>query len=84
MRMLGTSKKTTRFTLSLEQMFLSIAGLLVGACGLVAYKGAGLTDISRQLFLFAALYFIIILTAAAVSAIAVTRRSVLDLLQTKE
>jgi hypothetical protein len=84
MRMLGTGKKATRLALALEQILPGIAGLAVGVCGMLLYKGSGLADISERLSLFAALYLGVILTAAAGSAVAVTRRSVLDLLKAKE
>ncbi len=84
MRILGTTKRKTRTILALEQMLLSICGLVIGACGLLAYKGAALSRISAQLYVFAALYFAVILVSAIICAGLSTRRNVLELLQTKE
>ncbi len=84
LRILGTTKRKTRAILSLEQIFLSVIGLIVGAGALLIYKGAGLSGILTQLLLFAGLYFAVIVTAAIVCASLATRRNVLELLQTKE
>lgn len=84
MRVLGTTKRKTRVILAFEQVLLCLVGLVVGACGLFLYKGVGLSAISQSLYLFAALYFTVVLVAAATCSIIATRRNVLELLQTKE
>ena len=84
MRILGTTNRKTRVLLALEQVILGIAGLAVGVCGLLLYQGHELTAISWQLYLFAVLYFCVILVSTIICAILVTRHSTLGLLQTKE
>ncbi len=84
MRIQGTTKGKTRAILTLEQVLLSIVGLIVGVGGLLVYKGAALSAISGQLYLFTALYFTVILVSAVMCSSLATRRNVLELLQTKE
>lgn len=84
MRVQGTTKRRTRTIVLLEQVLLSILGLLIGTVGLLAYKGEALAVISGQLALFAALYFAVILLSAVICSSLATRRNVLELLQTKE
>ena len=84
MRILGTTKRKTRAILSLERVFLSIAGVIVGAAALLIYNGAALFSISSQLGLYTALYIACILASAIICSALATRRSSLELLQTKE
>lgn len=84
LRILGTTRRRTRAMLSSEQIVLAAAGLLLGAGALLIWRGAQLLGISRQLALFGGLYLITVAAAAIVCAVFVTRRSVLELLQTKE
>jgi hypothetical protein len=84
MRIQGTTKRKTRVILALEQMLLSVGGLVIGAYALLAYKGAALAVISGQLYVFAALYFAVLLVSAITCAGLATQRNVLELLQTKE
>ncbi|MDR2357430.1 MAG: ABC transporter permease [Oscillospiraceae bacterium] len=83
MRIQGTTKRKTRLILALEQIFLSVAGLALGACALLAYNGSELTAVGG-LALFTCLYFAAVVAASAVSSAAATRKNVLELLQTKE
>jgi ABC-type antimicrobial peptide transport system permease subunit len=84
MRIQGTTKRKTRVILALEQMLLSVGGLVIGVCALLVYKGMALAVISGQLYVFAALYFAVLLVSAITCAGLATRRNVLELLQTKE
>ncbi|MDR1588567.1 MAG: hypothetical protein LBS51_00015 [Oscillospiraceae bacterium] len=84
MRVQGTTKRKTRAILAIEQIFLGIAGLALGACALLAYNGSGLTPASGSAALFAAMYFAMIAVSGAVSSAAATHKNVLELLQTKE
>jgi len=84
LRALGVAKAKTRTILSLEQVVLSATGLAFGFCVILGYKGAGSAAIARPISLFAALYFAVIIASAAICSILATRRSVLELLQTKE
>ncbi len=84
LRILGTTKRKTRAILSLEQIFLSVLGLIIGAGALLIYKGTGLSGVLTQLLLFVGLYFAVVVAAAIVCASLATRRNVLELLQTKE
>jgi hypothetical protein len=84
MRVQGTTKRKTRAMLALEQILLSVIGLLVGACGLLIYNGSGITVAAGGVALFAGLYFALVTAAAVVSSVVATRKNVLELLQTKE
>jgi len=84
MRVLGTTKTKTRTILSLEQALLSAAGLAVGTYALSVLKRQALANASMELAHFAALYFIVISIAAVACSTFATRRSPLELLQTKE
>jgi hypothetical protein len=84
MRVLGTTKRKTRTILALEQVLLSTAGLVLGACGLLIYNGSGMASATGDLALFAGLYFAVIVTSALISSAAATRKNVLELLQTRE
>jgi len=84
MRVLGTTKRKTRTILSLELASLNIAGLIVGFCTLSIYHGGEIVTILNRLYLFAALFVAMILACAAASSALATRRSALELLQTKE
>ena len=84
MRIQGTTKGRTRALLSIEQISLSVAGLVVGWLALLIYRGRELGEISGEMALFAALYFGVILASAVVCSVLATRRSALGLLQTKE
>ena len=84
MRVLGTTKHKVRGITTVEQVLLTGIGLFIGAGGLWLYKGAELKVAATQLYLFAGLYFGLILLSALICSIATTRRSALELLQTKE
>ncbi|MDR1589961.1 MAG: hypothetical protein LBS51_07190 [Oscillospiraceae bacterium] len=84
MRVQGTTKRKTRAILAIEQIFLGVAGLALGACALLAYNGSGLTAIAGDLTLFVGLYFAVVAIAATFSSAAATHKNVLELLQTKE
>lgn len=84
MRVLGATKRKVRAILSLEQLLLSVAGSAIGAFVMLLLRKAKIAAISRDLTLFASLYAAIILATAAACSVLVTRRSALELLQTKE
>ena len=84
MRVLGTKKKSVRAIFTAEQGMLSAAGLIIGAGVLAVYRGAALTSVSGQLLIFAAAYFAVILISGIICSTLATRRSALELLQTKE
>ncbi len=84
LRVLGTTKRRTRIMLSLEQVLLCFLGLLCAAAGLIALKGEVLCGVADLLVLYAAVHFCLCLIGAWVSAVSVTRRNVLELLQVKE
>ena len=84
MRVQGTTKAKTRTLLSLEQMLLVTAGLVLGFCIMVLYRGAEPGATSGGNALFALTYFVVTLTAAVACSTLATRRSVLELLQNKE
>ena len=84
MRLLGTTKLKTRTMLSLEQAFLSAAGLIIGVCVTLTSRRQGYYALPGAISLFASLYIAIVLASGAVCSALVTRRSALELLQTKE
>lgn len=84
LRALGVTKMKTRIILSLGQILLCFVGLLVGAGIMLVYKGADIAAIVKPLGIFAALYFVVVLASAATCSVLATRRSILELLQTKE
>ena len=81
MRSLGATKAKTRSLLSIEQIFLNVAGLIIGACAMFIYKGAQLAAVSQWLYIFAALYFIAILISSIVCSTIATLKNPLGLLQ---
>ena len=88
MRILGTTKLRSRVMLALQTAVTSLAGLLLGLGGALAYTGrtrpellAGLVGAS---VLCAMLYLLAAIAGAAASAAAVTGRNPLELLQVKE
>lgn len=84
MRVLGTTKRKTRAILTIELSSLNIAGLIVGFCALFIYNGRGVIAILNRIYLFASLFFVMILVCAIVCSALATQRSALELLQTKE
>ena len=84
MRVLGTTRASTSLLLSLEQVLLSAAGLAVGAAALLLSRGAALAATARRLSLYAALYISLVVVSAVICSALVTRRSALELLQTRE
>ena len=88
MRVLGTSKLRSRVMLALQTAFTSAAGLLIGLAGVLAYTGrtrpellAGLVSAS---VLCAILYLLAAIAGAVLSAVSVTARNPLELLQVRE
>ena len=80
MRVLGTSKKKTRAVLVTEQAVLTFVGIVLGA--LVMYLVNRVFTEGNTVF--AGTYFSAVIIAAYASAVMVTRKNVLELLQTKE
>jgi ABC-type antimicrobial peptide transport system permease subunit len=84
-RILGTSKKRTRSVLIIQQLLLCFFGIALGIIAVRLYNGAELTGkIAPTLLLCAGLYFAACVFSTVFSAISITKRKVLDLLQTKE
>ena len=84
LRVLGTAKGRTRSMLSLEQIFLCLLGILLAGLGLAAVKGSALGQVKELLAVYAGAHFLLCALAAFLASAAVTRRRVLELLQTKE
>jgi ABC-type lipoprotein release transport system permease subunit len=84
LRILGTTKTKTRVILSLEQVLLSTAGLILGACIMLIITKYEMEEITGELALFSALYFAIITASGVFCSFLTTRKSALELLQTKE
>ena len=85
LRALGTTKKRTRFILLSGQLILCFSGLILGFAVLMLYNGRelleGISEILQQYVILCSISYVI---AAVICAILVTRRNVLELLQTKE
>jgi hypothetical protein len=85
LRILGTSKRRTRSMLSGQQLILCALGLALGLALLWLYNGTErIATIAGPLRLVAGLNSAGFVIAAVVSAVAVTRRKILELIQTKE
>ena len=88
LRILGTTKLRSRAMLALQTAVTSLAGLLLGVAGVLAYAGrtrpellAGLVSAS---VLCAILYLLAAIAGAVLSAVSVTARNPLELLQVRE
>ena len=88
MRVLGTTKFRSRAMLSLQNIFTSLLGLTLGLLAVLACIGQMqpelLASFAGTSILGAALYLLAAIAGATVSAVAVTRRNPLELLQVKE
>ena len=82
MRMLGTTKRRTRWILMAEQLLLCICGIGISAL-ILKLRNASAVVFSEAAIVFA-LYFAAIFISAALASISATRKNVLELLQTKE
>ncbi len=88
LRILGTTKLRSHAMLALQTAVTSLAGLLLGVAGVLAYAGrtrpellAGLVSAS---VLCAILYLLAAIAGAVLSAVSVTARNPLELLQVRE
>jgi predicted lysophospholipase L1 biosynthesis ABC-type transport system permease subunit len=84
MRVLGATKLRTRVTLALEQLLLCAVGLALAAALLFALNASAVRDAAFALAAYAALHFAACAVGAALCAVAVTKRNILELLQVKE
>ena len=88
MRVLGTMRRRSRAMLSLQTVLPSLAGLLLGLAGALAYAGRTRPELLAGLagagMLCAALYLLAAAGGAALSAAGVTARNPLELLQARE
>ncbi len=84
MRILGTTKRRARCMLALEQISLTVLGLIMAALALLIYNAGLFARGSETLILCGGLYLLGCICAAIFAAAALTRRKVLVLLQAKE
>jgi ABC-type antimicrobial peptide transport system permease subunit len=85
LRALGTTKNRVRTMLAGQQLLLCIFGLLAGGAALLIYNGIErLSGIFEILLICAAINAASFIIASISCAIAVSRKKVLELLQTKE
>lgn len=84
LRVLGTTKRRTRAMLILEQMFLCVLGICIGALGLVLYNGSALWAVYEIVLFFGIMYFLGCMLGTFISSVVVTHKNALYLLQTKE
>ena len=88
LRILGTTKLRSRVMLALQTAVTSLAGLLLGLGGALAYTGRTRPELLAGRVgagvLCAMLYLLAAIAGAAASAAAVTGRNPLELLQVKE
>ena len=88
LRVLGTSKLHSRVMLALQNVLTSLAGLLLGLLGVLAYTGRTRPELLASLVgasvLCAVLYLLAAIVGAGASAVGVTRRNPLELLQVRE
>ena len=88
MRVLGTTKRCSATMLALQNVLTSLAGLLLGLLGILAYTGRMqpelLASFAWTSVVCALLYLLATVTSAGVSSMVVTSRNPLELLQVKE
>lgn len=88
LRVLGTSKLRSRTMLVLQNGLTSLAGLLLGLLAVAAYTGRARPELLAGLAgaggLCAALYLLAAVLGAAASAVSVTGKHPLELLQARE
>jgi len=84
LRILGTTKRRSRFILAVEQICLCFIGLVLTAIGLMIYDMGLFIRSAGTLALCGGLYLAGCALAASVTAVLVTRSKALDLLQVKE
>lgn len=86
MRVLGTTKLRSRIILSLQMIFMVLAGLMIGLTVAFAWAGSlGLAWAAMGLSaLCAAAYLLCAAGGSAVGSVVVTNRPPLELLQVKE
>ena len=88
LRVLGTSKLQSRAMLAMQNVFTSLAGLLLGLLGVLAYMGRTRPELLASLvgasMLCAVLYLLAAIVGAGASAVGVTSRNPLELLQVRE
>lgn len=84
LRILGVTKKRTWSMLILEQVFLSIAGIVFVAGGLALYDPQRFMNGIRMFVICFGLYLLGCVCGAVMAAIQVTRGRMLELLQVKE
>lgn len=88
MRVLGTTKRRSAAMLALQNVLTSLAGLLLGLLGILAYTGRMqpelLASFAWTSVVCALLYLLATVTSAGVSSMVVTSRNPLELLQVKE
>jgi hypothetical protein len=85
LRSLGTAKSRVRVMLAGHQLILCFAGFFIGGLALLVNNGTDLLfGIKDVIFICAGFNMVCFITAALVCAFAVSRKKVLELLQTKE
>ena len=88
LRVLGTSKLRSRVMLALQNVLTSLSGLLLGLLGVLAYTSRTRPELLASLVgasvLCAVLYLLAAIIGAGASAVAVTHRNPLELLQVRE
>ena len=84
MRIQGTTRIKTLVILSVEQIILSVVGIIVGIAVMTIIKGADISMITMSMSMFAALYLSVIIISSIVSSAIVTSKNILQLLQSKE
>ena len=73
-------RRNKKQILTAEQCILALSGIILGILIMAVINGG----ISVQSLIFSGAYFAVILLGSAISSVLVTRRNILDLLQTKE
>lgn len=88
MHVQGTSKARVRFILTMQMMFTSIIGLMIGLIGMYIYmsnvKQPEMNAIFMQSLQASALYMIAALIGAVITSVFVTKKHPIELLQVKE
>ena len=83
MRVLGTSKRRTRVIIITERIVLYLISMVLSAVIMVKMRGVSEFTV-KNMALVLALYFAAVVLSSLAASVAVTRKNVLELLQTKE
>lgn len=84
LRILGTTRHKILMIMVIEQLFLCLVGLAIGAGGLFLYNKAALVQVSSELYHFIALYIGVSLVNMLIATTITNKKNALKLIQEKD